>query len=64
MTPSLTLTSAEKVLYRFHYEFSTVTLGLSEAQAEEEARNKILRTRALLREPEMRKQAQRERGRV
>ena len=58
------LTSTEKVLYRFHYEFSKVTLGLSEAQAEEEARNKILRTRALLRSPEMREQALRERGRV
>ena len=64
MTPSLTLTSPEKVIYKSQYEFATGTLGLSEAQAEEEARNKILRTRALLREPEMRKQAQRERGRV
>ena len=64
MTTLLMLTSSEKVIYKSQYEFATGTLGLSEVEASEKARNNILRTRALLREPEMRKQAQRERGRV
>ena len=61
MTTLLMLTSSEKVIYKSQYEFATGTLGLSEVEASEKARNKILQIRALREEPEMREQAQRER---
>lgn len=58
------LTSPEKVIYRSQYTFAMNTLGLSEAEASEKARNKILQIRSLREEPEMREEAQRERQRV
>jgi hypothetical protein len=64
MTPPLMLTSPEKVIYRSQYTFAMNTLGLSEVEASEKARNKILQIRALREEPEMREEAQRERQRV
>ena len=58
------LTSPEKVIYRSQYTFAMNTLGLSEAEASEKARDKILQIRALREEPEIREEAQRERQSV